>query len=56
MGCGSGVQGEPLQRGRRQAVAFTPLGRASPPRDIEGAHPGRISHARNMETPMEAAS
>lgn len=49
------MQGGPLRRGRRRADVFTLPGRTPPPRDIEGAHPGRNSHARNVETPTESA-
>jgi len=42
-----------LAAGKRQVPAgdSLPAGRAPPPRDREGTHPGRALRVRNVETP-----
>jgi hypothetical protein len=51
VGCGSGVQG--LAAEKRQATAGHGIrpGEHRRPRGRGGTHPGRISQARNVETP-----
>ena len=52
-GCGSEVKG--LVAGKRQVpvgLLNRRPGGHHRPRGIEGTHPGRVSHVRNVETPL----
>jgi hypothetical protein len=52
VGCGSGVQDQPLERGRRWPTDPTPAREHRRSRDIGGAHPGRVWLVRNTTTPL----
>jgi hypothetical protein len=52
VGCGSGVQDQPLERGRRWPTDPSPAREHRRSRDIGGAHPGRVLLVWNTATPL----